>query len=53
MAKMGRKPKPYISTWGEIIPDLARDSDGRWRIVPTRYRFTETDERLAVMRFRN
>jgi len=52
MAKKGRKPKPYITTWGEVIPDLARDSDGRWRIVPTRQRFAESDERLAIMRFR-
>jgi integrase len=52
MAKKGRKPKAYITSDGTTIPDLARDTDGRWRIVPTGFRFTEPDERQAVMRFR-
>ncbi len=51
--KTGRKQKPYQTTWGEIIPGLAKQShDGRWRIVATGFRFSETDERRAVNRFR-
>lgn len=53
MAKVGRKPKPYVTSWGEVVPGLARQSnDGRWRVVATGHRFTEPDERLAVHLFR-
>lgn len=50
--KRGRKPKAYVATWGEVIPGLAKDADGRWRIVATRQRFSEADEHIAVARFR-
>jgi integrase len=50
--KLGRKPKAYVSTWGETVPGLAKDSDGRWRIVATRQRFSDPDEHNAVRRFR-
>lgn len=48
---MGRPKKPYQTSWGDIIPCLARDTDGRWRIIATGKRFTEPDERRAVARF--
>jgi hypothetical protein len=34
---------------GEIIPGLARLVDGRWRIVLTGQRFTESDETLKAL----
>ena len=55
--KTGRKQKPYETSWGEIVPGLARQSndgrwrDGRWRVVATGLRYTEPDERLAVRLF--
>ncbi len=49
---MGRKQKPYQTTWHEIIPGLSKDYDGRWRIIATGKRFVEADERLAVQKFR-
>src|SRR5688572_20515582 len=53
MAKAGRKPQPYVTSWGEIVPGLARQrDDGRWRVVATGVRFTEPDERVAVRTFR-
>ncbi len=48
MAKIGRKQKPYESTNGKTIPGLAQDKDGRWRIIATGQRFTETDEQRAI-----
>ncbi len=52
MTEIGRKQKPHETSWGEIVPGLARDVDQRWRIVATGQRFTESDERKAVERFR-
>lgn len=53
VAKAGRKPKPYVTSWGEVVAGLARQgNDGRWRVVETGQRFTEPDERRAVRRFR-
>src|SRR5690348_4477049 len=49
-AKRGRPQKPYQASWGDIVPGLARDSDGRWRIVATGFRFSDADERRAVAR---
>jgi integrase len=50
--KRGRKPIPYVTSWGDPIPGLARrPSDGRWRVVATGFTFTEPTERLAVDRF--
>jgi hypothetical protein len=48
----GRKQKPYQASWGEIIPGLAHDTSGRWRVVSTGFRFSEADERRAIDRFR-
>src|SRR5882672_3192170 len=48
----GRKQKPFQTSWGDIIPGLARGNDHRWRIVATGERFRESDERRAVARFR-
>lgn len=50
--KTGRKTKPYRTTWGETIDGLYKCPDGRWRITATGERFTEHDERSAVMKFR-
>ena len=50
--KLGRKPTAYITTWGETIPGLAKDKDGRYRILATRQRFSDPDEHNAVRRFR-
>ena len=52
MAKLGRKQKPYESSTGEIIPGLAHDTNGRWRIVSTGVRFSETNEAIAIARFK-
>lgn len=55
MAKQGRRGRPrksYTTSWGEPVEGLARDTDGRWRIVETGYRYSEADERRAVARFR-
>lgn len=52
MAKLGRRFKPYQTSEGATIDGLARDRDGRWRIVATHQRFTEPDEAKAVDRFR-
>jgi integrase len=51
-AKRGRKQNPHQTSWGEIIPGLARLVDGRWYILATGKRFSESDERAAVKRFR-
>src|SRR5690242_19445012 len=51
---MGRPPKPYRPSWGgDPISGLARQTDGRWRIVATGERFTEIDERRAIQKFRD
>ncbi|MDB5296516.1 MAG: Phage integrase family protein [Phycisphaerales bacterium] len=52
MAKVGRKTKPYRTSWGETIDGLYRLPDKRWRITETGQRFTQPDERLAVLHFR-
>lgn len=51
MPKRGRPQKPYQTSWNLPIPGLARDPDGRWRILATGQRFTEHDERRAIARF--
>jgi hypothetical protein len=51
MPKGGRPQKPYQTSWNVPIAGLARDPDGRWRVVATGKRFTEHDERRAVARF--
>ena len=48
---MGRKQKPYQTSWKDIIPGLARDTNGRWRITATGFRYSEPNERRAVERF--
>jgi hypothetical protein len=49
--KRGRKPKPYIASWGDVFPGLRRrPSDGRWEANGKV--FSEADERKAVQRFR-
>jgi hypothetical protein len=48
---MGRKQKPYQTSWKEVIPGLCRDTNGRWRIASTGHRFTEANERRAVEKF--
>jgi integrase len=52
MAKVGRKPKPYVTSDGEIVAGLAREVDGRWRVVATGQRYTEADEAKAIAKFR-
>lgn len=49
---LGRRHKPYVTSWGEAIDGLCRDSDGRWRIAGGTLRFSEADERKAIDRFR-
>ena len=51
MAKIGRKQKPYESKLYGMIPGLARDTNGRWRVVATGYRWTEASEERAIARF--
>ena len=48
---MGRKQKPYQTSYGEIVPGMYREVDGRWKIVATKKKFTEPDERLAIQGF--
>lgn len=50
--KVGRPQKPFESSTGEIVPGLARQVDGRWRIIATGQRFSEPDEDRAIARFR-
>lgn len=51
--KRGRKPKPFVCPWNnETVDGLYRCTDGRWRIVATGTKFSESDARLAVLRFR-
>jgi integrase len=52
MKTTGRRRVTYVTTWGETIPGLTRDTDGRWRILGTKKRFSEDDERMAIARFR-
>lgn len=50
--KRGRKAKPYVCPWnGKTIDGLYHCPDGRWRITETGEKFTESDPRLAVLRF--
>ena len=49
---MGRRQKPYQTSWKEVIAGLAHDTDGKWRIVATGQKFRESDERKAVTRAR-
>src|SRR5947207_13404999 len=48
----GRKQKPHRASNGDFINGLARDTDGRWRIIGTSTRFSEPDEAKAIARFR-
>jgi hypothetical protein len=50
--KKGRKQRHYVSSTGETIVGLSRLTDGRWRIIGTQIRFSESDERKAIERFR-
>ncbi len=50
--RAGRPQKMYRTSWGELIPGLDLQSDGRWRIVSTGFRFSEADENRAIHRFR-
>ena len=50
--RAGRPPKAYRTTWGEVISGLDRQSDGRWRIIESGYRFTEANESRAIQKFR-
>src|SRR5438552_338374 len=50
--KRGRKPAPYVTSQGEVIPGLRhRKHDGRWILSDGRT-FTESDEQKAIERFR-
>jgi hypothetical protein len=51
-AKIGRRQKPYESALYGPVVGLARDTDGRWRIVATGQKYTEADEGRAIERFR-
>lgn len=51
MARVGRPQKPYQSRYGPI-PGLARDRNGRWRILATGERFRQPDEDKAISYFR-
>jgi hypothetical protein len=35
MAKRGRPQKPYQTSWNVPVAGLARDTDGRWRVLAT------------------
>ncbi len=48
----GRRQKPFQSKVFGVVAGLARDTDGRWRILATGQKFTEPDERRAIARFR-
>ena len=51
--KRGRKAKPYLCPWdGKTIDGLYHCHDGRWRMTETGEKFSESDPRLAVLRFR-
>jgi integrase len=51
MGKVGRRSKPYRTSWGVEVFGLAHDTDGRWRIVATGEKWRDTDERKAVRKF--
>lgn len=52
MAKIGRPTKPFHPAWSvDPIAGLAKQKDGRWRIIATGERFSESDERRAVQKF--
>jgi len=53
LRKKGRPQGSYRTSWGEQISGLIRLADGRWKICSTKRKFTEPDERLAVVRFKN
>jgi hypothetical protein len=46
--KVGRKQKPYRTSWNETIDGLSRRPDGRWRIIGTQTTYSEHDERKAT-----
>jgi len=52
MAKIGRKQKPYETSDGITIPGLARQVDGRWRVISSGFRFTEPDEQRAIEHYK-
>lgn len=53
MAKRGRKRDPYITSWGEAIPNLGRLKDGRWVHQDDRsHPWSCEDERDAIREFR-
>lgn len=52
---MGRRQKPYQTTWKEVVPGLAHDTDGKWRIVTgpnAGKKFREANEQQAVAKAR-
>jgi len=49
---MPRRAQHYKTTWGQVVVGLARNRDGRWRVMATGYRFTEPDECKAIEKFR-
>jgi len=50
--RLGRKPKPYVTSWNETINGLRRrPSDGRWELADGRT-FVEPDEEKTIERFR-
>lgn len=52
--RRGRPSRPYRTTWGEEVHGLYRSMvrPNQWRVVATDERFTERDERRAVLIFR-
>jgi hypothetical protein len=51
-AKTGRKKVHHVTKYsGETIDGLSLMPDGRWRVIGTQIRFTEPDERKAVLKF--
>lgn len=50
--KMGRKRHDFTNPLtGKPVVGLSRMTDGRWRIIGTQTRFTESDEQRAIARF--
>lgn len=54
---MARPQKPFFADWigpaGEHVTGLCRQPDGRWRILSTGERFSQTDPRKAVAYFKS
>ena len=51
--KVGRRADHYVTSWAETIVGLHRRGDGRWYpVAQPNHVFTESDERLAIHKFR-